>query len=123
MSDCRHRQGIKRHEFSRLDDAVVVEVMACEKNDECTLVDGGVMASDMAAPINPEGCDLRGEKVREAEGTCCSGGAIVVDACAVYGECVVMGAPGISHACVTCHRHTDRERRLMVCDRCVDRQQ
>ena len=77
----------------------------------------------LMAPADPDGCDHRGDKIREAEGTCCSGGPVIVYACSIYGECAPTGGPGGERACVRCHRHTQKERRLMVCDRCVDRQQ
>ena len=123
MSDCRHRQGMKRHEFSHNDDGIIVEVFGCEKHGGCTLGDHGVTMLDLTAPPDPDGCDHRGDKIREAEGTCCSGGPIIVYACSIYGECAPTGGPGGERACVRCHRHTQKERRLMVCDRCVDRQQ
>jgi len=123
MSDCRHRQDRTRHEFSRTEDAVVIEVFGCDKHGECTLTDVGVATAEMIARVDPNGCDHRGDKVRSAEGTCCSGGPIVVFACAIYGECAPTGGPGGERACIRCHRHTARERRVMVCDRCVDRQQ
>ena len=121
MSDCRHRQERTRHEFSRTDDGNIVEVLGCEKHGECTLADAGVVTVDMMAPADPNGCDHRGDKIREGEGTCCSGGPIIVYACDVYDECTAGGGPGGERACARCHRHTDRERRVMVCDRCVDR--
>ena len=123
MSDCRHRQGMTRHEFSRTDDGSIAEVFGCEKHGGCTLVDHGVTMMDLMAPADPTGCYHRGDKIREAEGTCCSGGPIIVYACAIYSECAPTGGPGGERACVRCHRHTQKERRLMVCDRCVDRQQ
>ena len=67
MSDCRHRQERTRHEFSRNDDGNIVEVLGCEKHAECTLADGGVVVVDLMAPADPNGCDHRGEKIREAE--------------------------------------------------------
>ena len=74
MSDCRHRQDRTRHEFSRTDDGNIVEVLGCEKHGECTLADAGVVTVDLMAPADPDGCDHRGDKIREGEGTCCSGG-------------------------------------------------
>ena len=50
MSDCRHRQGMKRHEFSRTDDGSIAEVFGCEKHGGCTLVDHGVTMLDLTAP-------------------------------------------------------------------------
>lgn len=123
MSDCRHRQGMKRYEFSRTDESVVVEVLGCEKHDECTIADADVMLCDMSAQATPKGCGHLGEKVREGEGTCCSGGPIVIYACAVYGECGLVPGPGVGQVCILCRRHTERERRVMVCEGCADRQQ
>jgi hypothetical protein len=121
MTDCRHRQDRTRHEFNRNHGTAVVEVLGCETHGECTLADAGVVVADLMAPVDPNGCDHRGDKIREGEGTCCSGGPIIVYACDVYDECTAGGGPGGERACARCHRHTDRERRVMVCDRCVDR--
>ena len=122
MSDCRYRQDRTRREFSRTDGASIVDVFGCEKHGECTLADAGVVVVDLMAAADPGGCSHRGEKIREAEGTCCSGGPILIYKCTVYDECAPTGGPGGERACVRCHRHTDRERLVMVCDRCVDQQ-
>jgi len=124
MSDCRHRLASIRHDFNRGEGPSVVEVLGCEKHGECTLHDFGISVVDLTVnQVDPEGCDNRGPKIREGEGTCCSGGPIVVYECSVYGECAPKGGPDVEKACFRCHRHTDRERLVMVCDRCVDRQQ
>ena len=116
MSECQHRGELLRHEFSRLDDKTVVPVYQCEKHGECTLADAGVVTVDMMAPADPNGCDHRGDKIREGEGTCCSGGPIIVYACDVYKECTAGGGPGGERACMRCSRHTDREQPIAVCD-------
>ena len=126
MSDCRYRGDRVRLEFdNRPEGGVpgVVEVMGCEKHGECTLADFQIANFDLAAGVDPDGCGHRGNKLREMEGTCCSGGPLIAYECAIYGECSPKGAPDVPKACVRCHRHTDRQRLVMVCDRCVDRQQ
>jgi hypothetical protein len=121
MSDCRHRQGRARYEFSRHDGDTVVGVFGCEKHGECTLNDSGVVVPDVSSPADPDGCDHLGEPTHSLPATCCSDGPIEIRACAVFGECSVKNpTPQVMRVCVRCHRHTQRERPVRVCDGCPD---
>jgi len=116
MSECQHRGELIGHEFSRLDDKTVVPVYQCDKHGECSMLESGIVRVDFSKNAEPDGCTHRGEKVREAKGTCCSGGPIEVFSCAVYGECTPTGGPDGERACMRCSRHTDREQPISVCD-------
>jgi hypothetical protein len=120
---CRHLQQRTRLEFSRLATDKVVEVMGCGLHLECTEQDHGIAARLLdGPPPDPASCDHRGNEVRQADGTCCSDGAIPVFACSVFGECAIQHpAPGLPHVCIRCLRHSGRERPVRVCAICPDR--
>lgn len=126
MSDCRHRQDQARLEFSRVDGTKVVEVFGCPVHAECTLVEEGVVARELRLEFDVTACRHRGDMVRTIEGaSCCSdGGDVAIFSCSLFTECTErFPVPNVRGICGFCSRHTDRETRVMVCERCVDRQE
>ena len=68
MSSCTFFGEMRRREFSRRDNATVVDVFACEVHGECSETDHALPTADLA-PLGQaaDGCRWKGEHLRDCE--------------------------------------------------------